>query len=44
MSLMATAMHGSINNVVIALISKDEEAALMPIFDRRTPTPACSRI
>ncbi|MEI4889759.1 hypothetical protein, partial [Klebsiella pneumoniae] len=29
MSLMATAMHGSINNVVIALISKDEETALI---------------
>ena len=43
-SLMATAMHGSINNVVRALIRIDAESELMPKFSRRTPTPACSRI
>ena len=43
-SLMAIAMDGNINKVVIALISKDADAELMPIFDRRTPTPASSRI
>jgi hypothetical protein len=44
MSLMATAIQGSINNVVRALISRDVEAELRPKFERRTPTPACSRI
>jgi hypothetical protein len=43
-SLMATAIEGSINKVVSALISRDEEAELMPKFERRTPTPASSRI
>jgi len=44
MSLMATAIQGSINKVVMALISRDVEAELRPRFERRTPTPACSRI
>lgn len=44
MSLIATAIAGSINKVVIALISRDAEDELRPKFERRTPTPAWSRI
>lgn len=44
MSLIATAMEGSINKVVMALISKEAEAEPMPMLERRTPTPACLRI
>lgn len=43
-SLIATAMEGSINKVVMALMSKEAEAELMPMLERRTPTPACSSI
>ena len=43
-SRMATAIHGSINKVVIVLIRKDADVELRPRFDRRKPTPACSRI
>jgi hypothetical protein len=45
MNLMAIPMLGSINKVVKALIridAKDEQ--LRPMLERRTPTPACSRI
>lgn len=44
MSLMATAIQGSISRVVTALISKDADDELIPKFERRIPTPACSRI
>jgi hypothetical protein len=44
MSLMAIAILGSINKVVTALIRKDDEVELSPRFERRKPTPACSRI
>ena len=44
MSLIAIPMLGSISKVVKALIRIDAEDALRPMFDRRTPTPACSRI
>jgi len=43
-SLMATPMDGSINKVVRTLIRIDVESELMPMFERRTPTPACSKI
>lgn len=43
-SLMAMPILGSINNVVRALIRRDAESELMPIFESRTSTPACSRI
>ena len=43
-SRIATAILGSINKVVIPLISSDAEDELMPMLERRTPTPACSRI
>jgi len=35
MSLMATAIQGSINKVVTALIRKDEEVEPRPRFERR---------
>lgn len=35
MSLMATAIQGSINKVVTALIRMDEEVELRPRFERR---------
>lgn len=44
MSLMAMPMLGSISKVVKALIRIDAEEELSPMFDRRTPTPACSSI
>jgi hypothetical protein len=44
MSLIAMPMLGSISKVVRALMRIDAEEALRPRFDRRTPTPACSRI
>jgi len=44
MSLIATAIAGNITKVVNALISKDAEEELIPMFDSRIPTPACSRI
>jgi hypothetical protein len=43
-SLMAIPILGSINKVVTALIRIDAESELMPMFARRTSTPACSRI
>lgn len=43
-NLIATAIEGSINNVVRPLISKDAEEEPIPKFERRTPTPAFSRI
>ena len=43
-SLMAKPIEGSINKVVRPLMSSDADSEPMPIFDRRTPTPACSRI
>lgn len=43
-SLIATPMLGSINNVVKPLIRKEAESDRRPKCDRRTPTPACSRI
>jgi len=44
MSLMATAIQGNINKVVTQLIRKDAEVEPRPRFERRYPTPACSRI
>lgn len=44
MSLIATAIAGNITKVVNALISRDDEEELIPKFDSRIPTPACSRI
>jgi hypothetical protein len=44
MSLIAIPMLGSISNVVKALIRIDAEAELRPMLERRTLTPACSRI
>lgn len=41
---IARAMQGSIKTVVRALMRRDEEVELMPIFDKRTETPAFSRI
>jgi hypothetical protein len=43
MSLIAIPMLGSISKVVKALMRIDAEE-LRPMFERRTPTPACSRI
>lgn len=43
-SLMAKPIQGSINKVVKALIRNDADAEPMPIFSRRTATPASSRI
>jgi hypothetical protein len=43
-SLMAKPMLGSINKVVRELIKMDADAELRPRFERRTATPACSRI
>jgi hypothetical protein len=44
MNLMAIPMLGSINKVVKALIRIDAKDELRPMLERRTPTPACSRI
>jgi hypothetical protein len=44
MSRMARPMHGNIRKVVRALMRIDAESELIPRFDRRTPTPACSKI
>jgi len=44
MNLMAIPIDGSINKVTRALIRMDDEVLLIPRFERRTPTPACSRI
>jgi hypothetical protein len=44
MSLIAIPMLGSISKVVKALMRIDAEEELRPMFERRTPTPACSRI
>lgn len=44
MNLMATLIAGSINKVTKELIRMDVEVELRPRFERRTPTPACSRI
>lgn len=43
-NLIATAMQGSISKVVNALIRKDEDSEPIPKLERRTSTPACSRI
>jgi hypothetical protein len=43
-SLIAIPMLGSISKVVKALIRIDAEDELSPMLERRTPTPACSRI
>lgn len=44
MSFMARAIQGSINKVVNALMRKDADVVLRPKFERRTETPASSRI
>jgi hypothetical protein len=44
MSLIAIPMLGSISKVVSPLIRIDADEELSPMFARRTPTPACSRI
>lgn len=44
MSLMEIAIQGSIENVVTQFTSNEEDAELMPKFDKSAPTPACSRI
>jgi len=44
MSLIATAIQGSIKKVVNALIRNDAEVAPIPRSERRTSTPASSRI
>lgn len=41
---METAMQGSIKKDVKALRRRDAEVDPMLIFDKRTATPACSRI
>lgn len=43
-NLIATAMQGSISKVVNALIRKDADSEPIPKLERRTSTPACSRI
>jgi hypothetical protein len=43
-SLMAKPMLGSISKVVRELIKMDADAELRPRLERRTATPACSRI
>ena len=43
-SLMATPMLGSMSKVVRELIKMDADAELRPRLERRTATPACSRI
>lgn len=43
-SLMAMPIDGSINRVVRPLMRIDAEVELRPKFDKRTATPACSRI
>jgi len=44
MSFMATPIQGSIKKVVKALIRNDADSEPMPISERRTSTPASSRI
>lgn len=44
MNLIAIAMDGSINKVVMALTSRDADDEVMPRSKRRGPTPARSRI
>lgn len=44
MSLMAIAIQGSIQNVVMMFTRKEADIELSPKFDSRAPTPACSRI
>lgn len=44
MSLMATPMQGSINKVVNALMRNEADSEPSPMFERRTSTPASSRI
>jgi hypothetical protein len=41
---MAIAIQGSIQNVVMIFTRKEADIELRPKFDRRAPTPACSRI
>jgi hypothetical protein len=43
-SLIAKPMLGSMSKVVRELIKMDAEAELRPKLERRTDTPACSRI
>jgi len=44
MSFMAKPIQGSIKKVVKALIRNDADSEPMPTSDRRTSTPASSRI
>lgn len=44
MSLTARAIQGSIQNVVMIFTRKEADAELRPKFDKRSPTPAFSRI
>lgn len=44
MSLMATAIQGSINKVVNALMRNEADSEPIPRSERRTSTPASSRI
>jgi len=44
MSLIARAIQGSIQNVVMTFTRKEEDAELRPKFDKRAPISACSRI
>jgi len=44
MNFIAIPIEGSINKVTRPLIRMDAEVLLIPRFERRIPTPACSRI
>lgn len=41
---MERAIQGSMQNVVMIFTSKEEDAELIPKFDKSAPTPAWSRI